>query len=79
VIATKFGIKIIIEKQVQEKSYEEIRKSIEDSLKRLQTDYIICIFRIVFIPTVPIENATRIGIFHNEVNKALVRHTSCCH
>lgn len=40
VIATKFGIKSEDGKQVQDSSPAHIRKSVEGSLKRLQTDYI---------------------------------------
>jgi len=40
VIATKFGIKLQDDKQVQDSSPEQIRKSIEGSLKRLNTDII---------------------------------------
>ena len=40
VIATKFGIKNKDGKQIQDSRPEEIRKSVEGSLKRLKTDYI---------------------------------------
>ncbi len=40
VIATKFGIKIQDGKQVQDSHPEQIRKSVEGSLKRLKTDVI---------------------------------------
>jgi aryl-alcohol dehydrogenase-like predicted oxidoreductase len=40
VIASKFGIRLVDGKQVQDSSSKHIRKSVEGSLKRLKTDYI---------------------------------------
>jgi aryl-alcohol dehydrogenase-like predicted oxidoreductase len=47
VIATKFGIKMQDGKQVQDSRPEQIRKSVEGSLKRLNTDSLTCIISIV--------------------------------
>jgi len=56
VIATKFGIKIINGKQVQDSRPEQIRKSIEGSLKRLNTEYIDLYYQHRVDPAVPIED-----------------------
>src|SRR5271166_2426625 len=40
VIATKFGIKLVDGKQVQDSNPKRIKESVEGSLKRLKTDYI---------------------------------------
>jgi aryl-alcohol dehydrogenase-like predicted oxidoreductase len=55
VIATKFGIKMQDGKQVQDSRPEQIRKSIEGSLKRLNTDYIDLYYQHRVDTTVPIE------------------------
>ncbi|MFX1478849.1 MAG: aldo/keto reductase [Promethearchaeota archaeon] len=55
VIATKFGIKVVDGKQVQDSHPEVIRSSIEGSLKRLKTDYIDLYYQHRVDPHVPIE------------------------
>lgn len=55
VIATKFGIKSEDGKQVQDSSPAHIRKSVEGSLKRLQTDYIDLYYQHRVDPNTPIE------------------------
>lgn len=56
VIASKCGIKTIDGKQVVDGKPEEIRKSIEGSLKRLKTDYVDLYYLHRVDPTVPIED-----------------------
>jgi aryl-alcohol dehydrogenase-like predicted oxidoreductase len=56
VIATKFGIKMQDGKQVQDSRPEQIRKSIEGSLKRLNTDYIDLYYQHRVDTAVPIED-----------------------
>ncbi|MFX3616521.1 MAG: aldo/keto reductase [Sporolactobacillus sp.] len=55
VLATKCGIKVVDGKQVVDGRPEVIRKSIEGSLKRLQTDYIDLYYLHRVDPAVPIE------------------------
>lgn len=55
VIATKFGIKSEDGRQVQDSSPAHIRKSVEGSLKRLQTDYIDLYYQHRVDPNTPIE------------------------
>jgi aryl-alcohol dehydrogenase-like predicted oxidoreductase len=55
VIATKFGIKVVDGKQVQDSHPESIRSSIEGSLKRLKTDSIDLYYQHRVDPHVPIE------------------------
>ncbi|MFW9875517.1 MAG: aldo/keto reductase [Candidatus Thorarchaeota archaeon] len=55
VIATKFGIKSVEGKQVQDSHPEVIRSSIEGSLKRLKTDYIDLYYQHRVDPNVAIE------------------------
>ncbi len=56
VIATKCGIKLVEGKQVLDGSPKAIRKSVEDSLNRLQTDYIDLYYLHRIDPKVPIED-----------------------
>lgn len=56
VIATKCGIKTVDGKQVVDGRPEVIRKSIEGSLKRLQTDYVDLYYLHRVDPAVPIED-----------------------
>ena len=56
VIATKFGIKVQDGKQVQDSSPEQIRKSVEGSLKRLKTEFIDLYYQHRVDTTVPIED-----------------------
>jgi aryl-alcohol dehydrogenase-like predicted oxidoreductase len=56
VIATKFGIKMQDGKQVQDSRPEQIRKSVEGSLKRLKTNVIDLYYQHRVDTTVPIED-----------------------
>jgi aryl-alcohol dehydrogenase-like predicted oxidoreductase len=56
VIATKFGIKMQDGKQVQDSRPEQIRKSVEGSLRRLNTDFIDLYYQHRVDTTVPIED-----------------------
>ena len=56
VIATKCGIKLIDGKQVLDGSPKAIRKSVEDSLNRLQTNYIDLYYLHRVDPKVSIED-----------------------
>jgi aryl-alcohol dehydrogenase-like predicted oxidoreductase len=55
VIATKFGIKIVNGKQVVESKPEQIRQSVEGSLKRLNVEAIDLYYQHRVDPDVPIE------------------------
>jgi aryl-alcohol dehydrogenase-like predicted oxidoreductase len=55
ILATKCGIKMVGGKQVVDGKPEVIRKSIEGSLKRLQTDYVDLYYLHRVDPAVPIE------------------------
>ena len=55
IIATKFGIKNKDGKQIQDSRPEEIKKSVEGSLKRLRTDYIDLYYQHRVDPNTPIE------------------------
>jgi aryl-alcohol dehydrogenase-like predicted oxidoreductase len=59
VIATKFGIKVQDDKQVQDSSPARIRQSVEGSLKRLQTDVIDLYYQHRVDPRTPIEDVAR--------------------
>ncbi|MFW9903508.1 MAG: aldo/keto reductase [Candidatus Thorarchaeota archaeon] len=59
IIATKFGIKIQNGKQVQNSRPEEIRKSVEGSLKRLRTKTIDLYYQHRVDPNVPIEEVAK--------------------
>jgi len=59
-IATKCGIKVIDGKQVVDGRPEEIRKSIEGSLKRLRTDYVDLYYLHRVDPNVPIEEVAEV-------------------
>ena len=56
VIATKFGIKYVDGQQVQDSRPEQIKQSVEGSLKRLRTDVIDLYYQHRVDPTVPIED-----------------------
>lgn len=60
IIATKCGIKEIHSKQVVDGRVEEIRKSLEGSLKRLRTDYIDLYYLHRVDPKVPIEEVAKV-------------------
>jgi aryl-alcohol dehydrogenase-like predicted oxidoreductase len=72
VIATKFGIKIVDGKQVQDSHPQQIRKSVEGSLKRLQTDWIDLYYQHRVDPTVPIADVA--GVIKDLINEGKVKH-----
>lgn len=72
VIATKFGIKLQNGKQVQDSSPQQIRKSIEGSLKRLNTDYVDLYYQHRVDPIVPIEDVA--GTIKDLIMEGKIRH-----
>jgi aryl-alcohol dehydrogenase-like predicted oxidoreductase len=72
VIATKFGIRLQDGKQVQDSSAEQIKKSVEGSLKRLKTDYIDLYYQHRVDPIVPIEDVA--GTISDLINRGKVKH-----
>jgi aryl-alcohol dehydrogenase-like predicted oxidoreductase len=72
VIATKFGIKVQDGKQVQDSSPGQIRKAVEGSLKRLQTDIIDLYYQHRVDPGVPIEDVA--GVMKDLIQEGKIRH-----
>jgi len=72
VIATKFGIKMQDGKQVQDSRPEQIRKSVEGSLKRLNTDYIDLYYQHRVDTTVPIEDVA--GAIKDLIRAGKIKH-----
>jgi aryl-alcohol dehydrogenase-like predicted oxidoreductase len=72
VIATKFGIKIQDGKQVQDSRPEQIRKSIEGSLKRLKTECIDLYYQHRVDPNIPIEEVA--GAIKDLIKDGKVKH-----
>jgi aryl-alcohol dehydrogenase-like predicted oxidoreductase len=72
IIATKFGIKMQDEKQVQDSRPKQIRKSIEGSLKRLNTDRIDLYYQHRVDTTVPIEEVA--GALKDLIKEGKVKH-----
>jgi aryl-alcohol dehydrogenase-like predicted oxidoreductase len=72
VLATKFGIKIQDGKQVQDSRPEQIRKSVEGSLKRLRTDIIDLYYQHRVDPNVPIEDVA--GVMKDLIQKGKIKH-----
>ena len=72
VIATKFGIKIQDGKQVQDSRPEQIRKSVEGSLKRLRTDIIDLYYQHRVDTTVPIEDVA--DTMKDLIQKGKIKH-----
>jgi aryl-alcohol dehydrogenase-like predicted oxidoreductase len=72
VIATKFGIKMQDGKQVQDSRPEQIRKSIEGSLKRLNTDFIDLYYQHRVDTTVPIEDVA--GTIKDLIRAGKIKH-----
>jgi aryl-alcohol dehydrogenase-like predicted oxidoreductase len=72
VIATKFGIKVQDGKQVQDSHPEQIRKSIEGSLKRLNTETIDLYYQHRVDPTVPIEDVA--GTMKALIQEGKIKH-----
>src|SRR3989440_2130425 len=72
VIATKFGIKIENGQQVQDSRPEQIRQSVEGSLKRLRTDVIDLYYQHRVDPNVPIEEVA--GTVKELIAQGKVKH-----
>jgi len=72
VIATKFGIKVQDGKQVQDSRPEQIRKSVEGSLKRLKTDVIDLYYQHRVDTTVPIEDVA--GAIKELIKEGKIKH-----
>ena len=71
-IATKFGIKIQDGKQVQDSRPEQIRKSIEGSLKRLNTETIDLYYQHRVDTSVPIEDVA--GTMKDLIREGKIKH-----
>ncbi len=72
VIATKFGIKYVEGRQVQDSRPEQIKQSVEGSLKRLRTDVIDLYYQHRVDPTVPIEDVA--GTVKDLIAQGKVKH-----
>jgi aryl-alcohol dehydrogenase-like predicted oxidoreductase len=72
VIATKFGIKVQDGKQVQDSHPEVIRKAVEGSLKRLNTEVIDLYYQHRVDPTVPIEEVA--GVIKELITEGKIKH-----
>ena len=72
VIATKFGIKMQDGKQVQDSRPEQIRKSVEGSLKRLNTDFIDLYYQHRVDTAVPIEDVA--GAMKDLIREGKIKH-----
>jgi aryl-alcohol dehydrogenase-like predicted oxidoreductase len=72
VIATKFGIKMQDEKQVQDSRPEQIRKSLEGSLRRLNTDFIDLYYQHRVDTAVPIEDVA--GAIKDLIRAGKIKH-----
>ena len=72
VLATKFGIKMQDGKQVQDSRPQQIRKSIEGSLKRLNTDTIDLYYQHRVDTTVPIEDVA--GTIKDLIREGKIKH-----
>lgn len=73
IIATKFGFNIVDGKQAGTNSRpEQIRKVVEESLKRLRTDYIDLLYQHRVDPNVPIEDVA--GTVKDLIKEGKVKH-----
>ena len=72
VIATKFGIKIVNGKQVVESKPEQIRQSVEGSLKRLNVEAIDLYYQHRVDPDIPIEEVA--GTVKDLIQEGKVKH-----
>jgi aryl-alcohol dehydrogenase-like predicted oxidoreductase len=72
VIATKFGIKMVGGKQVLDSKPENIRKSVEGSLKRLKVETIDLYYQHRVDPNVPIEEVA--GVIQDLIKEGKIRH-----
>ena len=71
-IATKFGIKMEEDKQVMDSHPEQIRRSIDGSLRRLNTDIIDLYYQHRVDPDVPIEDVA--GTVKELIDEGKVKH-----
>lgn len=72
IIATKFGIQMANNKQVLDSSPEQIRKSVEGSLKRLKVDTIDLYYQHRVDPNTPIEEVA--GVLQDLIKEGKVKH-----
>jgi len=72
IIATKFGIKRVDEKQVLDSKPEVIRRSVEGSLKRLQIETIDLYYQHRGDPNTPIEDVA--GVIQDLMNEGKIKH-----
>ncbi|WCK54828.1 aldo/keto reductase [Aneurinibacillus sp. Ricciae_BoGa-3] len=72
VIATKFGIQMVDGKQVLDSKPEQIRRSVEGSLKRLKVDTIDLYYQHRVDPNVPIEEVA--GVVQDLIKEGKVKH-----
>jgi aryl-alcohol dehydrogenase-like predicted oxidoreductase len=72
VIATKFGIKVQDGKQVQDSRPEQIKRSLEGSLKRLNTQYIDLYYQHRVDTAVPIEEVA--GAIRDLIGEGKIKH-----
>lgn len=71
-IATKFGIQMANDKQVLDSSPEQIKKSVEGSLKRLKVDTIDLYYQHRVDPTIQIEEVA--GVLQELIKEGKVKH-----
>ncbi|MED4071007.1 aldo/keto reductase [Priestia endophytica] len=72
VIATKFGIQMVNGKQVLDSKPEQIRQSVEGSLKRLKVDTIDLYYQHRVDPNVPIEEVA--GVVQDLIKEGKIKH-----
>ena len=72
VIATKFGIKLVDGKQVQDSNPKRVKESVEGSLKRLKSDYIDLYYQHRVDTNTPIEDVA--GVIRDLIQEGKVRH-----
>jgi aryl-alcohol dehydrogenase-like predicted oxidoreductase len=72
VIATKFGIKMLNDKQVLDSQPEHIRQSVEGSLKRLKVETIDLLYQHRVDPNVPIEEVS--GVVQDLIKEGKVKY-----
>src|SRR5690554_3657080 len=71
-IATKFGIQFEDGKQVLDSKPEQIRQSVEGSLKRLQADSIDLYYQHRVDPSIPIEEVA--GVIQDLIKEGKIKH-----
>ncbi|CAM3255474.1 aldo/keto reductase [Sporolactobacillus spathodeae] len=72
VLATKFGIKMVDGRQVLDSQPEQIRKSVEESLKRLKVETIDLLYQHRVDPNVPIEEVA--GVVQDLIREGKVKY-----